>query len=79
MTVQWIHGHECIKGNEIANSKARVHTKMPVNPQACVTQSLSNAKRQIRKSKGCCMTIGMGKPKTKRGTAAVSKTIKTHF
>lgn len=79
MTVQWIHGHEGIMENEIADSKARGHTKMPVKPQACATQSLSNARRQMRKSKGCCMTIGMGKPTTKRGTAAVSRTIKTHL
>ena len=75
MTVQWIRGHESIKGNEIADSKMQVLTKMPVNPQACATQSLSSARRQIRKSNRCCMTIGMGKLTTKRSTAVVSRNI----
>ena len=51
ITVQWIPGHEGIRGNEIADTEARLHAKMPVNPQGRVTQSLSNARRHIRKSK----------------------------
>ena len=51
LTVQWIPGHEGIKGNEIADSEARRYASKAVNPQSCIAQSLSNAKRQIRKSK----------------------------
>lgn len=51
LTVQWIPGHEGIKGNEIADKEARLHAKMPVNPHVRIKQSLSNARRQIRKAK----------------------------
>ena len=51
MTVQWIPGREGIKGNPTADTEARVHARAPVNPPSCNTQSLSNARRQIRKSK----------------------------
>ena len=51
LTVQWIPGYEGIKGNEIADSEARGYASKAVDPRSCITQSLSNAKRQIRKSK----------------------------
>lgn len=47
LTAQWIPGHEGIKGEEKADSEARGYASKPV----CITQSLRNAKRQIRKSK----------------------------
>ncbi len=47
LTVQWIPGHEGIKGNEIADSEARRYASKAVDPRTCIAQSLSNAKRQI--------------------------------
>ena len=41
-TVQWIPGHEGVKGNEIADSEAREYASKPANPRSCITQSLSN-------------------------------------
>lgn len=53
---------------------------MTANHQSRTTHSLSNARRQIRKSNDVCMAIGVGKPTTRRGTAVVPRTrIKIQF
>ena len=51
MTVQWIPGHTEIDGNEIADKKAKKQAKLLPFLQARKVQTLSNAKRRIKKGK----------------------------
>ena len=51
MTVQWIPRHTGIEVNEIADKEARKQVKLLPSPQARTVQTLSNAKRRIKKGK----------------------------
>lgn len=51
MTVQWIPRHTGIEGNEIADKEARKQAKLLPSAQARTVQTLSNAKRRIKKGK----------------------------
>ena len=51
MSVQWIPGHTGIEGNELADQEAKKHAKLPPAAELNLEQSLSNAKRKIRKMK----------------------------
>ncbi len=71
LTVQWIPGHEGIEGNEIADEEARKHASKAVGHQSGITQSLSNAKRQIRKLKDVAWQSEWGEPTTNRGSFVI--------
>ena len=51
LTVQWIPGHAGIEGNELANQEAKKYAKLPPAAGLNLHQSLSTAKRKIRKMK----------------------------
>ena len=51
LTVQWIPGHTGIEGNELANQEAKKYAKLPSAAELNLDQSISNAKRKIRKMK----------------------------
>ena len=51
MSIQWIPGHTGIKGNKIADGEARKYSKLAPTPLATQTQTLSNAKRRLKRSK----------------------------
>ncbi len=51
MIVQLTPGHTRIEKNEIADKEAKKQTKLPPAPQVKMVRSLSNAKKQSKKSK----------------------------
>ena len=51
LTVQWIPGHAGIEGNELADQEAKKCAKVPLAAERDQAQSLSNARRKLRKAK----------------------------
>ena len=51
MSIEWIPGNAGIEENKIADGKAKKYSKLTSTPLANQTQTLSNAKRMLRKSK----------------------------
>ncbi len=51
MSIQWIPGHTEIEGNEIADGEAKKYSKLAPTPMANQTQTLSNARRRLKRSK----------------------------
>ena len=51
LTVQWIPGHAGIEGNELADQLAKKCAKVPLAAEHDQAQSLSNARRKLRKAK----------------------------
>lgn len=51
LIVQWISGHAGIEGNELADQEAKKYAKMPPMAELNLQQSVSSAKRKIRKMK----------------------------
>lgn len=51
MTIQWIPSRAGIEGNELANKEAKKQAKLPPSTERTRHQTLSSAKRRIRKMK----------------------------
>ena len=51
LTVQWIPSHAGIEGNKLADQEAKKHAKRPPATMLNLQQSVSSAKRKIRKMK----------------------------